>query len=279
MGNGAEGDYRHAAFESHLLSFAATKIFHNHELKFGMEGRLLRVNDSESSTENWDFNVQRQLPGDVLVDAAYVGSHGLHLNEGGENDFNINQLTPQALALGTQLQQTVPNPFYGIIPTGALAAKNVAESYLLSPYPQFLAVDASYPTGGYTIYHSFQLKVEKRFSHGLNALLAYTGQKLIDDYSIISNVGTGAGIQNIYNTAGERSVSSNDISQRLVISGGYVLPFGRGKSFGKNWGRPLDAALGGWQVNAIATYQTGLPLGGHHAEHVEFEQEQPAPQQ
>jgi Carboxypeptidase regulatory-like domain/TonB dependent receptor len=212
-------------------------------------------------TENWDVDVQRQLPRSLLIDVAYVGSHGVHLNGAGENDFNIDQLTPQALSLGTALQQSVPNPFYGFITTGPYAAATVPRSFLVAPFPQYAAVDASFPAGGYTIYHSVQVKVEKRFSQGLNVLLAFTGQKLIDDYSILSNVGNNAGgIQNIYNPAGEKSLSSNDISKRLVISGNYSLPFGRGQMFGKNWNRFTDTVLGGWQVNGIATAQTGFPL-------------------
>ena len=211
-------------------------------------------------TENWDVDIQRQLPGNLLIDVAYVGSRGVHLNQSGENDFNLDQLSPQALSLGTQLQQSVPNPFFGYITTGPEAAATVPRSYLAAPFPQYTAMDASYITGGYTIYHSVQVKVEKRFSQGLNLLLAFTGQKLIDDYSIISNVGNNAGIQNIYNPAGERSISANDISKRLVISGGYQLPFGRGQRFGSNWNRVVDTALGGWQFNGIATAQTGFPL-------------------
>jgi hypothetical protein len=212
-------------------------------------------------TQNWDFEVQRELPGNILVDASYVGSHALHLNQSGENDYNLNQLSPQALALGTKLQQSVPNPFYGLIETGPLSAATVPQSFLATPYPQFTGIQASYLTGGYAIYHAFQLKVEKRFSHGLSVLLAFTGQKLIDDYAIISNVGNNTGgIQNIYNGRGERGVSSNDISNHLVISGVYNLPFGHGQRFGAAWNRAVDALLGGWQMNGIATNQSGFPL-------------------
>ena len=103
--------------------------------------------------------------------------------------------------------------------------------------------------------------MEKRLSHGLSTLLSFTGQKLIDDYGIIQNVGNNTGgIQNIYDDRAERGVSPNDISKRLVISGLYHLPFGRGQTFGANSNRVLDSLLGGWQVNAIATYQTGFPI-------------------
>jgi hypothetical protein len=212
-------------------------------------------------TQNWDFNIQRELPGNVLVDVSYVGSHGVHLNMAGETDYNINQLTPDVIALGSKLQQSVANPFYRIITTGPEAAATIPQSYLLAPFPQYTGVQINYPTGGYTIYHALQVKVEKRFSHGLSALVAYTDQKLIDDYSIISNVGNNTGgVQNIYNGKGERSISSNDISQRLVMSGTLELPFGRGKAVGKNWSRAVDALIGGWQVNGIASYQTGFPV-------------------
>jgi hypothetical protein len=212
-------------------------------------------------TQNWDFEIQHQLPGNILVDAAYVGSHAVHLNQAGENDWNIDQLAPQVLTLGSRLQQSVPNPFYHIINTGPESGATIPLSYLLAPFPQYTGPQASYLTGGYSVYHAFQLKVEKRLSHDLSVLVSFTGQKLIDDYAIISNVGNNTGgIQNIYDLQNQRGVSSNDISNRLAISGIYGLPFGRGKLVGHNWNKAVDALLGGWQVNGIATNQSGFPL-------------------
>jgi hypothetical protein len=212
-------------------------------------------------TENWNVSIQRQLPFGILTEAAYVGSHGVHLNKSGENDWNANQLPQSTLALGSQLQQTVTNPFYGIITTGPESGATIARSYLEAPFPQFVAVDLSYLTGGYEDYNSFQLKANKRLSRGLSALVSYTGQKQIDDYSALSNVGNfGAGIQNIYNPKGERAVSANNISRILVVSAIYSLPFGRGRRFGADWNRLTDTVLGGWQINGIATEQTGYPL-------------------
>jgi hypothetical protein len=212
-------------------------------------------------TENYDLDIERQLPFNLLVDVAYVGSHGVHLNKSGENDWNANQLTPAALSLGTQLQQSVANPFRGIITTGAESGTTIPESYLKAPFPQFTAVDLSYLTGGYEIYNSFQIKVNKRLSNGLSALVSYTGQKQIDDYSGIQNVGniTG-GIQNIYDPQAERAVSSDNVSRVLVVSAVYDLPFGRGRAIGGGWSKPVDAFLGGWQLNGITTQQNGFPL-------------------
>jgi len=218
-------------------------------------------NNQVGYTQDWELDIQRQLPYDLLIDAAYVGTHGVHLNKSGESDWNGDQLTVTSLALGTQLQKSVANPFYGYITTGPESSATIPESYLQAPFPQFTAVDLSFLEGGYEDYNSFQLKINKRMSHGLNLLVAFTGQKQIDDYSGIENEGniTG-GIQNIYNPQGERAVSSNDISRSLIISGVYSLPLGRGQRFGSNWSRPLDAVFGGWQLNGISTEQDGFPL-------------------
>jgi hypothetical protein len=108
--------------------------------------------------------------------------------------------------------------------------------------------------------------VEKRFSQGLTFLASYTKGKLISD-SIATPVGFGnveqvttTGYQNgLYNRAAERSLDPTDVSQRLVLSGVYELPFGRGRKF--DISNPiLNAVAGGWQVNSIVVMQTGVPI-------------------
>ena len=72
----------------------------------------------------------------------------MHLNMAGENNYNINQLTPSAISLGSKLQLSVANPFYGLIPTGPESAATIPLSYLVAPFPQFTTVYASFPIGG-----------------------------------------------------------------------------------------------------------------------------------
>lgn len=211
-------------------------------------------------TEDWNIDVQRELPLDTVLSVAYVGSHGVHLNKSGENNWNANQLNQAALSLGSQLQESVPNPFYGIIKTGPESGTTIARSYLEAPFPQFGAVGLSFLTGGYVDYNSFQLKLSKRLSRGLSGLISYTAQRQIDDYSNIINVGHSTGIQNIYNPQGERAVSPNNQSHELSVAVVYNLPFGRGRQFGTSWNRYEDAVLGGWQINSIITADAGYPL-------------------
>ncbi|MCI0421441.1 MAG: hypothetical protein L0312_19820, partial [Acidobacteria bacterium] len=209
-------------------------------------------------TQNWNFGIQHELPGSILLDASYVGSRGVHLSD---PSVNVNQLEPRHLALGAKLLEQVDNPFFGLITTGPLSGRTVQRVRLLRPFPQFDGLSARYVTGASSTYHSFQLKVEKRLSAGLSLLLAYTNGKLIDDASAQGgNYGREGIRQNVYDRRADRSVSPNDISQRLVISYVYELPFGRGRSLGKDWNRVTDVLLGGWQINGITTLQTGLPL-------------------
>lgn len=209
--------------------------------------------------EDWNFNVQQQLPGAIVVSAAYVGTHGTHLIEEGEGGA-WDQILPSAMALGSGLDKSVPNPFYGLITTGALASATVPLYDLEAPFPQFSPLEADYPIGSDSVYNSFQLKVERRFTSGLSLLLAYTNSKMLDNFGFISNVGIDVDHQNIYDLNADRSVDPSDISQDLSLAAVYPLPFGRGQHFGRGWGRLPDAFLGGWQTNGILTIATGNPI-------------------
>ena len=65
--------------------------------------------------EQWHFGVQRELPGNLLIEAAYVGSHGVHLEDFAGAQFDV--LPDKYLSLGNALFQSLPNPFYGILPS------------------------------------------------------------------------------------------------------------------------------------------------------------------
>jgi outer membrane receptor protein involved in Fe transport len=204
----------------------------------------------------WNFALQRQIGSSMLVEARYAAAKGLHLPDVG---YNVSQLRPEQL--GPQVNQTVDNPFYGIITVGTLAQKTIRQGQLMSAFPQYTSVGVQFPTAASSIYHSLQLKAEKRFSAGLTFLLGYTFSKAIDDNSGTMNwLDPATGHQNGYNRRADRSLSDQDVSQRLVYSFSYGLPFGRGKLLGSNMGSILNAAISGWQVTGIMTLQTGIPL-------------------
>lgn len=181
----------------------------------------------------WNFNVQHQMPGQILAEAGYTGSNGKQLNR---PPIDFNELDPRFVSLGNQLNQLVPNPFYGIegIPsTSVLAQPTVRLGQLLRPYPQFLRVEAWDRNGANSKYHGVTGRVEKRFTHGLALLGSYTASKLLDDFSGIPGWQGAAPARDrtLYDATREWAVNEEDVSQRLVVSYSYELPIGKGKTF------------------------------------------------
>jgi len=194
----------------------------------------------------------------------YLGSKGQHLIDG-ESSMTLNQLPASYFQYGAQLQDQnqVPNPFYGIItnPASPLSRPTVAWSQLQRPFPQYQSVNAFRKPQANSLYHAFTLRAEKRFADGVNLLVSFTGGKLIDDASqTVTFLGAAGTKQDYYNRAAERAISAQDVSRRLVISGNYEIPFGRGQRYGSSMPGVVSAVLGGWQINGIYTYQTGTPL-------------------
>ncbi len=212
--------------------------------------------------QQWNFNIQRELPGNIVFEAAYIGSKGTRLLAG-ENGITQSQLPASFLRFGTELQDQVTNPFFGIItnPSSNLRSSTVARGRLLRPYPQYDGINAFRVPYGFSIYHGGTLRADKRFSNGLSILVAYTWNKLIDDVSTtVGFLGQASSRQNVYDRAAERSIGSQDITHRFVNSFVYDMPFGRGKKFGGSLPSAANWLVGGWQFNGIVTFQSGLPI-------------------
>jgi hypothetical protein len=223
--------------------------------------------DANPQYQSWNFSVQRQLPASSVLEVNYTGSKGTHLYFGGGVE-NQNRLDPSYWSMGrTALNALVPNPFFGIItdPKSRLSAPTVTLNTLLRPYPQYAGgVSGSTPNIGNSIYHAVQFKYDKRFSHGLSFLTYYTISKLIDDSSFSSGnvawLGGTTSVQNYKNLRLERSVSAMDVPQRLVMSFSYELPVGKGKAFGGNINKKLNAVVGGWVIDSLMTFSKGYPI-------------------
>ncbi len=210
----------------------------------------------------WNLNIQRQLPGNMVVEVGYSGSAARKMDR---RPANLNELDPSVVAaLGNRINQTVPNPFYGLpqIPSSSILAQpNVQQGQLLRPYPQFLDINMWSFNGGSANYHSFQAKAEKRFSHGVSLLVSYVNSKLIDDYSGIPNwLGSAPqGDRTRYNYKIEKAINEEEVPQRFVAAYTYELPFGKGHAL-LNRGGIADWILGGWQTNGILTLAAGNPI-------------------
>ncbi|MGI8992051.1 MAG: carboxypeptidase regulatory-like domain-containing protein [Bryobacteraceae bacterium] len=189
-------------------------------------------NSRDSYVQQWNFNVQHKLPGNVALDVGYVGSKGTRLFVTfGDLNRPINVVDPR---------------------TPGLASLNARR-----PDQQFLRPVQSDKSIGNSIYHSLQVKAERRMGRGLTFLTAYTWSKSISGPSDIGGqVGGGNFIgspQDIYYLRGDRSVSGFDVTQRFVQTALYDIPFARGlHGVGKY-------VLDGWQVSTIMTFQSGFP--------------------
>ena len=181
--------------------------------------------------QTWDVSVQREFGKSWMVEGAYVGSKGTHL-------YQI-----------TDANQAIPGP-------GAIPPRRPL--YLLAPNVQTSIADGV----GNSTYNSFQGKVQKRMSHGLYAVLAYTWSKNISDGDALSNATPGVAsfgmAQNANNRHGERGLSDYDVPQRFVASYGWELPFGANKPY-LNQSRVLNRLVGGWQISGITTLSSGAP--------------------
>jgi Carboxypeptidase regulatory-like domain/TonB dependent receptor len=174
--------------------------------------------------DEWNLDLEYQLPGDILITPAYVGTKGTHL---------------QSLVDRNQ------------IPTPSANFDQNARPYPL--YSGFTSIE----NRGNSTYHAFQLKAEKRTAHGLYFLSAFTFSKSINDQPEICC--NSPWPQNSYDLAAEKGLSDFDNRKRWVSSVDYALPVGKGQRY-LSGGGPLDAVLGGWHVGGIITLRSGFPF-------------------
>jgi hypothetical protein len=227
----------------------------------GIDTGLSFFNDSPlvPYMQRWQLGIQQTLPGGFLVEIGYVGNRGTRLETNRDlnaisNSYLNGDLTRTAAMVATNnyLSGNLTNPFRGLV--GAAAPNlNVgttrSRSALLRPVPQFGSLTTT-TNQGYSWYHSLQLQAERRFSKGFTLQGNYTFSKFMEATAYL-------------NAADPRPVeviSDFDIPHRLVASGIYELPFGRGRQFGKDAPPVLNGIIGGWQLSAIYAYQAGAPI-------------------
>src|SRR5579872_1111282 len=220
--------------------------------------------------EQWNFDIQRQLPAGFFADVAYAGSHGVHLQQYQTNidqipDSFVTQAAAQAAAgQPVAIGQTIPNPLAGSTNT-TLSSATIFAGQLDRPYPEYNGLNLN----GYgccsSNYNSLQASVTRRFQGGGTLLVAYTNAKLMSNTDTLTswlegNTGGVGSVQDWNNLAGERSLSSQDVSQRLVISYVLDLPFGHGKAYANGLTGLANGVVSGWGVDGITTFQRGFPL-------------------
>jgi hypothetical protein len=230
-----------------------------------------RTRDPGGYIQQWNLSIERQISGGILLSAAYVGSKGTHLEQYSQqvnqiSDALLSQAAAQFAAGGRStvtLLQSAPNPFVG---NGgevlALGAPTTTKGQLLRPYPQYTSVELAGQGSFSSTYDSLQVTARRRFPGAGSLLVAYTNSKLISNTDTLTSwLETGVGaIQDNNNLLAERSLSSQDVPQRMVISYVLDLPFGQGRKYLSTLDGRLNSIVGGWGIDGVTTFQRGFPL-------------------
>ena len=185
---------------------------------------------------NWNAGVQRQFGTNYLLEFTYQGSSGVGLL----NRWDINAIPLNISSDPVQLEniRRAPQDF--------------------RPYPQFGSV-LHYSNYGHSTFHSGTVKLEKRMSSGLSFTSFYTWGKSIDE---ASDDGTATGVT-YYNRRLDKARSNYDVTHRWITYAIWDLPFGSGKRFMSN-DSVVTKILGNWQLAAIQTVETGIPINFLH---------------
>ena len=198
----------------------------------GLQG--LQFDFKTPNTLSSNVSLQYAVTRDSSATVAYVYTHASHLQVGiGDNE--VSQILPANIS-------TTP--------------------YV--PFPDFSQGGSYQQTLGASIYNGLQTKFEQRLSHGLSYLLTYTYSKALTDAGDLLNGGSVGGYRAPYVPgAGIRydwGLAAFDIRNVFHFSGGYELPFGKGKMFMGNASKLADTIAGGWSFNYLATLQGGQPI-------------------
>ncbi len=183
---------------------------------------------------SFNFNIQRQLPRQMVVEVGYLSTEGRKLASPAALTFN--QVPPELMGPGNAQSRR--------------------------PFPQFTDVTPISQPYGNSNYHAMNIKLDKRYSKGLHFETNYTFAKGIDDVESRGELGGGPGNAgaNAYNRRADRALGGNSVKHRWISSVVYELPFGKGREF--DISNPVvNGALGGWTIGYIGEIRTGPPLG------------------
>ncbi len=188
--------------------------------------------------QQWSLIIEHQLPSQTVVSAGYIGQKGTRL--------------------------VVPMPYFQrrlVRPGVTEASPYLAGNPLLANIAQISGTESN----GNQRYDGLQVTARKRLSKGLEYQLSYTWSKGMSDAIGYYGEGGQAASQSaywqyLYDRRAEWGPTYFDATHMFTLVHTYEMPFGRGKSFGTDWNRAVDAVLGGWQLGGILTLRSGFPL-------------------
>ena len=233
--------------------------------------------------QQWNIDIQRTLWGGWFTDIAYAANKGTHLpaynQEVGQLGDNYLAQAAAQVASGAAttcsptitapagqacIAQPIANPFAGTsAPGSSLSSALTTVGQLLRPFPQFNGLQYAGAGSFSSTYNSLQATLQKRFAGGGTLLAAYTWAKLLSNTDTITSwlePGGKGGVQDWNNLRGEKSLSSQNVPQHLIVSYVLDLPFGKNKKYLGDLSPLANKVVAGWGVNGVTTLQTGFPI-------------------
>lgn len=212
---------------------------------------------------NYDLQVQQELATDLIMTVGFVGSEAQNLQA---NNQNINNMPLQDIAMGDELNAPLLNNTSGVpvpFPTYFnVWGDGVTIQQALRPFPQYDFIDSGccLQSTGHSSYDALLVSLKRQYRQGLSFQVSYTWQKNLNDTdSALPNTNPGQPqVQNPADLRQEKAISVQDLTNMLVVSYMYELPFGKAKPW-LNHG-PFSYVVGGWKIGGIQRYQSGQPL-------------------
>jgi hypothetical protein len=211
--------------------------------------QVQNVNFKQGKVQQFNLNIEHQLPGNLVLTAGYAGSRASHILVDG---LNLNVGSPAACG------GVVPGYTLGCGPGGAAFGPKWGSPTFLFPLTMNNNNDV-----GRAHYDSFQIKAEtKSMRHGLYALVGYTYSRTFDS-GMADGVGTSPGATYFPLPGYQKldwGLSQLNLNNAFTASVLYDLPFGRTKRWGADWNAVTNGVLGNWSINLIERAQSGFPL-------------------
>jgi hypothetical protein len=211
----------------------------------------------------WSMDFQYQVSPHSVAEIGYTGVRGRKLMYGNPN-LDLDQLPTSDLALGSKLDELVPNPFYGVItdPGSYLSGTKVARNLLMRPYPEFgwLQATRSLP-GARSQFDALNVKYNYSFHNGLSSITTYQWSKNLDNGSeALLGWSIGGSWRDATNTKLDYSLSTRDVPHSFAEAWFYQLPYGAGRRWGGSAPSIVRQTIGGWNLSGTIRMASGYPL-------------------
>ena len=235
-------------------------------------------------SHQFSFDVQRELPGNLLAEIGYVGNmtRRLPVNAGNVNVLPASQLgrrTAAGVIDTAYYTERIANPLQGLIPDNAnLNGATIPRQSLLVPFPQYSGLNLNSLPIGRQRYDGLQTRLTKRFSQGLTFVASYVWSKTLEQLTLLNT--QDLVLSDIDATPLEkRSATETDVPHKFNFTGVFDLPVGKGKPFGTNLPKAADLVLGGWQLNWNLALQSGWAIDYPNAKQAQSGDARPTEEQ